>query len=185
MKTRLTFSVLLVLVVSFGLGLARQPQHSSNSCGFAVQGEPAQPTVKGPDDIVPLVYVVEQPDSPIEVVSVDLTGTWLSVSREQHTEQYCAKYRIRNRSDRTIQEFEMMLMLSTIAGAGGGSGTVSSSPLSPGQAVDVESCGVRGNGSAKVDYVRLLVYVDKVDFEDCHYKPSLRIPRSLKVHTVW
>jgi hypothetical protein len=29
------------------------------------------------------------------------------------------------------------------------------------------------------------VYVDKVDFEDCHYKPSLRIPRSLKVHTVW
>jgi len=185
MKTRLTFSVLLLLVVGFGVGLARQPQHSSNSCGFAVQGEPAQPTVKGPDDIVPLVYVVEQPDSPIEVVSVDLTGMWLSVSHEQHTEQDCAKYRIRNRSDRTVQEFEIMLMLSTIAGAGGGSGTGSSSHLSPGQAVEVESCGVRGNGSAKDDYVRLLVYVDKIDFEDCHYKPSLRIPRSLKVHTVW
>jgi hypothetical protein len=27
--------------------------------------------------------------------------------------------------------------------------------------------------------------VDKVDFEDCHYKPSLRIPRSLKVRTPW
>jgi len=53
---------------------------------FTVQGEPAQPTVKGPEDIVPLVYVVEQPDSPIEVVSADLTGTWLSVSHEQHTE---------------------------------------------------------------------------------------------------
>jgi hypothetical protein len=76
-------------------------------------------------------------------------------------------------------------MLSTIAGAGGGSGTVSPSPLAPRQAVDVESCGVRGNGSAKDDHVRLLVYVDKVDFEDCHYKPSLRIPRSLMVHTVW
>jgi hypothetical protein len=84
-----------------------------------------------------------------------------------------------------VQKFEVMLMLSTIAGAGGGSGTISPSPLAPGQAVDVESCGVRGNGSAKDDYVRLLVYVDKVDFEDCHYKPSLRIPRSLKVHTVW
>ena len=59
------------------------------------------------------------------------------------------------------------------------------SALNPGQAVEVESCDVRGNGSAKDDYVRLLVYVDKVDFEDCHYKPSLRIPRSLKVHTVW
>jgi hypothetical protein len=185
MKTRLTFLMLLLLIVSFGFGLARQPQQNSNSCGFAVQGEPAQPTVRGPDDIVPLVYVVEQPDSPIEVVSVDLTGMWLSVSHEQHTEQDCAKYRIRNRSGRSVQEFEVMLMLSTIAGAGGGSGTVSPSPLPPGQAVDVESCGIRGNGSAKDDYVRLLVYVDKVDFEDCHYKPSLRIPRSLKVHTVW
>jgi hypothetical protein len=177
--------VLLLLVVSFGFGLARQPQHSSISCGFAVHGEPAQPTVKGPDGIVPLVYVVEQPDSPIEVVSVGLTGMWLSVSHEQHTEQDCAKYRIRNRSDQTVQEFEIMLMLSTIAGAGGASGTVSSSPLPPGLAVDVETCGVRGNGSAKDDYLRMLVYVDKVDFEDCHYKPSLRIPRSLKVHTVW
>ncbi len=185
MKTRLTFLVLLLLVAGFRFGMARQPQQNSNSCGFAVQGEPAQPTVKGPDDIVPLVYVVEQPDSPIEVVSVDLTGTWLFVSREQHAEQDCAKYRIRNRSDRTVQKFEVMLMLSTIAGAGGGSGTISPSPLAPGQAVDVESCGVRGNGSAKDDYVRLLVYVDKVDFDDCHYKPSLRIPRSLKVRTVW
>jgi hypothetical protein len=184
MKTRLAFLVLL-LVVGFGFGPARQPQQSGNSCGFVVQGEPAQPTVKGPDDIVPLVYVVEQPDSPINVVSVDLTGTWLSVSREQHTEQYCANYRIRNRSDRTVQKLEIMLMLSTIGGAGGGSGTVSPSPLAPEQAVDVESCGVRGNGSSKDDYIRLLVYVDNVDFEDCHYKPSLRIPRSLKVHTVW
>ncbi len=185
MKTRLTFLVLLLLVVSFGFGLSRQPQQSSNSCGFAVQGEPAQRTVTGPDDIVPLVYVVEQPDSPIEVVSADLTGMWLSVSHEQHTERDCAKYRIRNRSDRTVQQFEIMLMLSTIAGAGGGMGTPSSSTVPPGQSVEIESCGIRGNGSAKDDYLRLLVYVDKVNFEDCHYKPSLRIPRSLKVHTVW
>jgi len=185
MKTRLTFSALLLLVVSFGFGLARQPQQRGNSCGFTVQAEPAQATVRGPDDIVPLLYIVEQPDSPIEVVSVDLTGMWLSVSHGRVTERDCAKYRIRNRSDRTVQEFEIMLMLSTIAGAGGGMGTSSRSALTPGQAVEVESCDVRGNGSAKDDYVRLLVYVDKVDFEDCHYKPSLRIPHSLKVHTVW
>jgi hypothetical protein len=176
----LSFSLLI-----FTLGMARPRQHASESCGFTVQGEPGHPTVTGPDDIVPLVYVVEQPDSPVEVVSVDLAGMWLSVSHEQHTERDCAKYRIRNRSDRTVQDFEIMLMLSTTAGAGGGSGTGHSSPLPAGQAVDVESCGIRGNGSAKDDYVRLLVYVDKVDFEDCHYKPSLRIPRSLKVHTVW
>jgi hypothetical protein len=130
----LSFSLLI-----FTLGMARPRQHASESCGFTVQGEPGHPTVTGPDDIVPLVYVVEQPDSPVEVVSVDLAGMWLSVSHEQHTERDCAKYRIRNRSDRTVQDFEIMLMLSTIAGAGGGSGTGSSSPLSPGQTVDVDA----------------------------------------------
>ena len=110
---------------------------------------------------------------------------WLSISHEQHTERDCARYRVRNRSDRTVQEFEIMLMLSTSGGAGGGFGTLSSSALPPGQTVEVESCNGGGNGSAKDNYVRLLVYVDKLDFEDCHYKPSLRIPRSLNVHTVW
>jgi len=77
-----------------------------------------------------------------------------------------------------------MLMLSTTAGAGGGSGTFSYH-LCSGQAVDVESCGSGGNGSAKDDYIRLLVYVDKVDLRRLSLQTSLRIPRSLKVHTVW
>lgn len=186
MKTKLIFLTLLLLVVGFGVGLARKTQQKGASCGFAVQGESVEPGVKGPDELVPLVYVVEQPDAPLEVVSVDLTGMWLSISHERTNEHFCAKYRVRNRSDRTVQGFEIMLELSTIGGAGGGSGAVSSSSLLPGQAADIESCGVNGgSGSAKDDYVRLLVYVDKVDFEDCHYKPSLRIPRSLRVHTVW
>ena len=185
MKMKLMFLALLLLAVSLSVGLARKPQQNTTSCGFAVQSDSAEPTIKGPGEVVPLVHVVEQPDSPIEVVSVDLTGMWLSISGERTTEHFCAKYRVRNRSDQTVQKFEIMLMLSTIAGAGGGSGTLSSSPLLPGQAVDVEFCGSDGNGSAKDNYVRLLVYVEKVDFADCHYKPSLRIPRSLNVHTVW
>lgn len=186
MKIMLTFLGLLLLMVSFGVG--RQQQYASESCGFAVQGEPVQPTVQGPDDIVPLVYVVEQPDSPIEVVSVDLTGMWLSVANEQTTIRNCAKYQIRNRSDRTVQKSEIRLMLSTADGAGGGSGVagvLTSSSLAPGQTVEINSCNGGGRGSATDNYVRLLIYVDKVDFEDCHYKPSLRIPRSLKVRTPW
>jgi hypothetical protein len=182
MRILLTFLAALLLVSNFG---AAQQQIADDSCGFVLQGKPSQPTIEGPDDIVPLVYVVEQPDSPIEVVSVDLTGMWLSISDEQVSEHFCAKYRVRNRSDRNIQEFRISLMLSTISTAGT-SGTFSSSPLSPGQAVDVQSCGGGVEGrSPKINDVHLLIYVDKVDFEDCHYKPSLRIPRSLKVHTVW
>ena len=185
MKLNLMFLALLLLVISFCVAPARKSPQSNTSCGFTVQGESVEPTIKGPDELAPLVYVVEQPDSPIEVVSVDLTGVWLSTSHEQSTAHFCSKYQVRNRSNQTIQKFQIMLMLSTIGGAGGGSGTLSSLALPPGQAVDLESCGGRGNGSAKDNYVRLLVYVDRVDFEDCHCKPSLRIPRDLRVHTVW
>lgn len=116
MKIMLTILGLFLLMVTFGV--AQQQQHGSEPCGFAVQGEPAHPTVTGPEDILPLVYVVEQPDSPIEVVSVDLTGMWLSVANEQHTERNCATYKVRNRSDRPVQAFDVQLSVSVFHGGG-------------------------------------------------------------------
>jgi hypothetical protein len=98
MKMRMMFLALLLLIVSFGVGLARKPQQNAASCGFTVHTESVEPTIKGPDELLPLVHVVEQPDSPIEVVSVDLTGTWLSISYERTTDHFCGKYRVRNRS---------------------------------------------------------------------------------------
>jgi hypothetical protein len=174
----LSFSLLM-----FTLGVARPQQRASESCGFTVQGEPAHPTVTGPDDILPLVYVVEQPDSPIEVVSVDLSGMWLSVANERHTEQDCATYKVRNRSDRLVQAFDVQLQVGVLTG-GVGFGTNPSSPLAPGQTVEIKSCG-GGQGGAPGNHVRLVVSVQSVYFGDCFYRPSLRIPRSLGVGPVW
>jgi hypothetical protein len=182
MKTIIGFLGPLLVIGSFGV--AQRQRHDSGACGFTVQGESLPATVAGPDDIVPLVYVVEQPDSPIEIVSVDLQGTWLSVSNEQHTEQDCAKYRVHNRSDRVIQQFNVELKVSGISG-GGGSGAHSSSPLAPGQTVEIKACGGGGHGGAPENHVRLLVSVRSVDFGDCLYRASLRIPRSLGVYPVW
>ena len=75
MNMKLMFSALLLLVAGFGVGRDRKTQQKGASCGFAVQGESVEPVIKGPEDVLPLVYVVEQPDAPIELVSVDLTGT--------------------------------------------------------------------------------------------------------------
>jgi hypothetical protein len=75
-----------------------------------------QPTVAGPDDIVPLVYVVEQPDSPIEITSVDLQGTSISASDKEsatvYTLESCVTYKVHNRSDRTVQIFDLELVVS-------------------------------------------------------------------------
>lgn len=68
---RIPLTSLASLLLACTLGIARQ-QSSDNSCGFVLAGDLSHPTVKGPNDIAPLVYVVEQPDSPLEVVSVDL-----------------------------------------------------------------------------------------------------------------
>ena len=142
------------------------------------------PTVTGPDDLLPLVYVVEQPDSPIEVISVDLTGKWLSVANEQHSERYCATYKVRNRSDRPVQGFNVELSVRALNG-GGGFGAHPSSPVAPGELVEIKSCGGGGNGGAPGNHMRLLVFVQSVDFGDYFYRPSVRIPHSLGVHPVW
>jgi hypothetical protein len=57
MRIPLTFLASLLLASNF---VAAQKQNADDACGFVLQGKPSQPTVKGPDDIVPLVYAVEQ-----------------------------------------------------------------------------------------------------------------------------
>jgi hypothetical protein len=153
-------------------------------CNFTVQGDSTRPAVTGPNDIVPLVHVVEQPDSPIEVVSVDLQGMWLSISNGKHDERDCANYRIRNRSDRPVQEFGIGLMVANASG-GGGMEVQNRSPLAAGQSVEIQGCGGSGHGGAPGDHVRVLVYVHRVDFGGCLYRPSFRIPRSLNVNPLW
>src|SRR5215470_1929655 len=100
---------LLLLMGGFGISQEKR-QPDTATCGFAVQGELTRATVVGPDDLVPLVYVVEQPDSPIEIASVDLTGMWLSVANEKKTWHDCAQYKVHNRSDRVIQRFGIELL---------------------------------------------------------------------------
>jgi hypothetical protein len=176
------FLGLLLLMGSLGIG--QQQQHDNDACKFSVQGNPVHATVTGPEDIVPLVSVIEQPDSPVEIVSVDLEGMWLSVSGEQHTERACAQYKVHNRSDQSIQRVEIELRVGGTGGAGG-YGAVSSSALAPGQTVEIKGCGGGGHGGAPGNHVRLLVSVHSVDFEGCSYRPSLRIPRSLGVTPPW
>jgi hypothetical protein len=182
MKTK--FGFLAVLLLTGSLGIAQQQQHDSDACKFNVQGDPIHAAVAGPEDILPLVYVVEQPDSPVEIVSIDLKGMWLSVSGEQHSERDCARYAVHNRSDRVVQRFVIMLTIGGTGGAGG-AGANSSSPLAPGQTVEIKACGVGGHGGAPGNHVRVLVSVHSIDFGGCFYRPSLRIPRNLGVTPVW
>ena len=180
MRILATFVGFLLMMGGFPTHL-QERQLDTSTCGFNVQGEPTRPIVAGPDDIVPLVYVVEQPDSPIEIFSMDRSGMWLSFANERHTENHCVSYKVRNRSDRVVQRFGIGLLVVN----GSGSGESNSSPLAPGQTIEIKSCNGGGSGGAPGNHVRLLTSVTLVDFGDCLYRPSQRIPRSLGVHPVW
>ena len=186
---KIAFSSLMLLLLTGTSSVARlqQPAQSQQpcvgGCGFTVQGEPARPIISGPDDVVPLVHVLEQPDSPVEVVSVDLEGMWLSASNGQYAEQDCLRYTVRNRSDQVVQGFGVELMVS---GTDGSNGTtvMSDSRLAPGETYVIKSCG-NGTGGVSGNQVRMMVFIHSVDFESYIYKPSLKIPRSLGVQAVW
>jgi hypothetical protein len=168
---------LALVVVSFG-GARQQQADDTESCGFLVQNELSHVTVTGPDDIVPLVYVVKQPDSPLEIVSANFDGTWLSVSGGRYSEKTCTTYEIRNRSDRTIYGFETEILINHVPTGGMLIGR-NPPPLQPGQTVEHKECNEHGTGDAPGNHVRFLVAVTRIDFGDCFYYPSARIPRGV------
>jgi hypothetical protein len=176
---RMTATFLGLLLFGTSLGSA-PPQQQRDECGFTLQGEPTKPTITGPDDIVPLVYVVAQPDSPIEVLSADFTGTSLSVSNEQYSFRSCAKVSVHNRSDRPVQGFQVQDSIGPhLPTLGFRFPGLRSSPLAPGQTAEINFCGGGGHGGAPGNRVSVFVFVSSIDWGGCLYQPSLRAPREL------
>lgn len=154
-------------------------EQEEQACKFSVRGEPSKPTVTGPADVVSRIRMLDQPESPIEIASLDLEGTVLSFAHGRLYEQFCTKLKVRNRSDRVIQKAMIMIHgVFTPPGSGGFVGTeLFIKELTPGKETELVSCPERGtSGSASNDNFSLLVTVESVDFPGCRYFPSIRIP---------
>ncbi len=174
--------LLAVIFLASTVNVAQEQQKPANdACNFTVSQDSTVPSITGPENLTPLVYVIQQPDSPIEVVSVDLQGLWLGVANNRFTSNHCAKYQVRNRSNQVVRFAEVTLLVN----GRGGFGATNSTPISSGQTIEVGMCNGGGNGDAPENNVKLLVSVQSVGFADCMYRPSLRIPRNLGVQPVW
>ena len=180
MRLLLGLSSVLALALCASLFASQQPQ--TDTCHFTVQGSGARPQISGPPDMVPLVYVVDQPDSPIEIASVNLDGSWLSVTGDRYTERTCVKYQVRNRSDRMVQHVEMSLGYGNLSKAG----VSNSASISPGQTAELIGCATGGSGGVHRDPMRILISVDRILFDDrCFFRPSVRVPHSLGIDPAW
>jgi hypothetical protein len=177
----------VLLLVSGNTPPAQAPQ-TADSCHFTVSGELAKPTISGPEDITALVHVVEQPDSPVEILAIDFKDSWVSIAHELVTEQLRCTMKIRNRSDQRVKALSLYVMVaSSHSGVGTGLGGPPGSrgqgwSLAPGQEADITACGgANGSGGAPGNHVRILVYVDGVDWDGCFYVPSKRLPYELGI----
>lgn len=140
----------------------------------------SQISLVGPDEITSRVYVMEQPDSPIEVVSMDFTESWLSVSEDRYSRGGRCKVTVRNRGDRPVHGLAISLQYRSANGGGGNSGGFrpNEPPLLPGQERELQGCGGGGSGGGgRINPLRLFVWVEWVDLGDHDYRPSVRIPR--------
>jgi hypothetical protein len=172
-----------VLLLALCAALSGQ-QRSENGCDFNLSGAQVAPNITGPDEIVAITHVVDQPDSPIKIVAADFKNSFITVSNERFTEQLNCTLRVQNQSDRAVRSFE------TISGLAGGNAAVpvlggyGASPdnmstgrsLMPGEQLKIHGCGGRGDGGAPNNRVRLFVSIGSVLFDGCVYVPSRRFP---------
>ncbi len=182
MKLSLCCAVISLLALSAATAV-QQPE-DRDSCRFKVSESTFKPSITGPQDIVAMTYVIEQPDSPVEVLAMDFKDSFLSVAHELVTEELRCTARIRNRSDQSIRGVDISVVVALDGGAVG-TGLIRRagnwSGLAPAQEVEIQGCGGRGTGGTHDNLVHVLVFVSQVDTGDCSYLPSRRYPRGLRV----
>lgn len=183
MTKRLVAFLSLALLGASLLAANEQPAEPT-TCEFSLQGEPAEPAITGPDNIVPLVYVVPQPDSPAEIVSVDFTGSFLDIEAGSYRWEPRAVIQVQNRSDQSIEDLVLSVAVAT---RGGGTSDVVFLPhklsagLLPGRDLTLSLGGSIAHGVARDDRVHILLSIHWVDFDGCRYIPSQRYPGNLEV----
>jgi hypothetical protein len=181
---KLSLCCAAISLIALSAATATQQPEDQDSCHFKVSESTTKPSITGPEDMVAMTYLIEQPDSPVEILAMDFKDSFLSVAHERVTEELRCTAKIRNRSDQSVRGVDISVLVAS-GGSAGGSGLVRRpgnwSGLAPGQEVEIRGCGSRGTGGTHDNLVHVLVFVSRVDTGDCSYLPSRRYPRALRV----
>jgi hypothetical protein len=118
---------------------------------------------------------MDQPDSPVAITSLDVSGMQLTQTGGAFTRSGRHVAHIRNVSNRTIVEAEVVVYVGFGPRSGVGSGSKWRQPLQPGQSAKLEWVAGTGRGSiAGAERVSVVAVVEEVVIEGCIYRPSKR-----------
>lgn len=183
-----TLASLTVLMLSCSLLAAAQEADLGDSCSFTVQPSNIEPLLAGPDEVLSILHVIQQPDSPIQITSVNCEGTSLWMSNGAYSWEPQCEVGVRNKSDSQVKNFETVVFLVDDGGSMGFSMELAryhTVGLAPNQEFKLAGKTGRGHGGARNNRVRMVVGVDWVQMDACRYYPSMRLPAKVGLALPW
>lgn len=175
--------LLAAVVVAWPVnGQAQEPL-----CRFTTTPPSGAPTMVAPDDLKSRLHVIAQPESPVEIVSADFTGTQLLIEEGAIARNYSFQQRavieVRNRSDQTIERIDLGVMAGLCQGAGARPRQSWTGRLLPGEMTRIQLGGGSGSGSGSsgpgTGPLLVWAWVERVDFGSCAYRPAQAVPKPL------
>jgi hypothetical protein len=160
-------------------------------CAFTIARAAEPPQITGAPEVVSRTSVMHQPDSPLAIVAVDLSGMQLAAAPGTYIRSGREAVVVRNVSDRILTDVRVRVFVGFGPDSGGGHGSQVEQPLRPGEQVRLEwSSNGQGNHPSASDDVVVVASVQEVTTEGCVYRPSqswptpgMRAPRRNEVAT--
>lgn len=168
--------VLGVVMAAFSGGQAFA-QDGFSGCGFALSPSGEALEIIGSPAVTERLRVMAQPDSPVQIIRVDVSGLSVTGGAGSFTITGQQVVLVRNISDQRITDTTVMLRTGFGAKSGVGSAHVVG-PLNPGEQIRFSWSSGRGMGinEAGTGDASIVAMVEEVTTESCTYRPSQSWP---------
>ena len=150
------------------------PVQGQEQCRFSVGAERPQATSRGPDEMVRVIKVVDQPDSPLAITTLDLSGLALRASLSQYTLEGTINVELMNISDTPVSRVE----LSRAAGWRDGFSSARYSfggVLAPGERRVYTLSGRSRGGTGFPGELTVVVGIEAAWIDDCRHEPAVTV----------
>lgn len=173
------FVLSTLCAATLGAVTATRPtaQEPASGCTFEIAPAVQAPEVAGDNEAARRALVMNQPDSPLRIVRIDVSGVDLKTVAGSFTRSGRYVLDVQNASDQPIVEARVMVKVGFSSGSGVGSGMKLRRSLQPGEHARIEWTGGSGRGSIASDVEAFITaLVEEVETADCTYRPSQTWP---------
>jgi hypothetical protein len=173
------FVLSMLCVATLGTVTANRTaaQEPASTCTFDISPAVTAPEIVGDNEAARRASVMAQPDSPLRILRVDLSGVDVKAGPGWFTRHGRHVLDVQNVSGQMIVEARVRVHVGFSSKGGVGSGHKLGRSLKPGEHARIEWSGGPGRGSIGSDAeVSVVALVEEVETADCTYRPSQAWP---------